>query len=151
MILTAPLALGINGIKISHGYLYFDNIFAKTLYRIRLDSSYSPAKEAKAELVVYIPEAVGIDDFAIGENGTIWVDDNAGNRVFVVRRDGSYVVAVGAVTELTVAGATAAAFGRDRGDGEVLYVTTTGALAAPVNGTHIQGGKVVAVDTRGFF
>jgi hypothetical protein len=33
----------------------------------------------------------------------------------------------------------------------VLYITTTGALAAPVNGTVIEGGKVVAVDTRGFF
>jgi hypothetical protein len=31
-----------------------------------------------------------------------------------------------------------------------LYFVTTGAMSAPVNGTEVEGGKVVAIDTSKF-
>ena len=35
-------------------------------------------------------------------------------------------------------------FGEDR-DKNVLYVVTNGAIAAPVNGTYTEGGKIASV------
>jgi hypothetical protein len=54
------------------------------------------------------------------------------------------------MTEMSVAGCTAAAFGRSKKDGKTLYVTTSGGQAVPVNGTVTEGGKVVAIDTSGY-
>lgn len=82
----------------------------------------------------------------------MFVCSNFGNTVFAVDVDGGKgrKTVLGALGELTVGGDTSAAFGRGKGDGNVLYVVTGGAMGSPVNGTLIEGGKVVAVDTKGF-
>ncbi len=53
--------------------------------------------------------------------------------------------------QLTVAGETAARFGRGREDRDLLYIITIGGLAFPVNGSVVKGGKVVVTDTTKFY
>ena len=61
-----------------------------------------------------------------------------------MRRAIEGVVVAGSVGEGTVAGDTAAAFGRTAQDADTLYVVTSGSPKTPA---LTEGGKVVAVDT----
>ncbi|KAB5577482.1 hypothetical protein GE09DRAFT_1260110 [Coniochaeta sp. 2T2.1] len=146
----SPFAIGVNGLRIANDTLYFTNSFERTIYSVRIDGNGSVALGAGIEKVVEIEEAAFLDDIAIGEDGTIWACENVGNRLWSVTPNGTYAAVLGGVNETTVAGDTAAAFGRGKEEGKVLYVVTSGVQAAPVNGTFVEGGKVVAVDTSGF-
>lgn len=117
------------------------------MYRVQVQRDGSLRKGAKAQKVAAI-NATFVDDFAIGSDGTLWVTTNSDNRLFAARLFGKSLVVLGDTSELTLAGATAAAFGRGA-DRHILYVVTSGGLRAPINGTQSEGGKAVAVDTRG--
>jgi sugar lactone lactonase YvrE len=73
----------------------------------------------------------------LDDKGNVWLTRNIQDIVSVyLAKDGSLLDVVGASDQVTVAGATACAFGRS-GDAEArdtLYVTTTGALPVLVNG-----------------
>ena len=60
-------------------------------------------------------------------------------------KSGKAKIVVGSVSEMTVAGSTALAFGRGKKDKDVFYVSTGGGLFKPINGTVTEGAKVVAV------
>lgn len=93
-----------------------------------------------------------VDDFTFAPDGVLWAASNDGNTVVAVSPGGRKVEAVaGAKNQLTIAGGTATVFGRTRRDGKVLYVCTAGGLDASVNGTLTESGKVVAVDTEGYW
>ncbi|KAI0128934.1 hypothetical protein BJ170DRAFT_623490 [Xylariales sp. AK1849] len=150
----APIAnasepFGVNGLKIRDHFLYWSNSDYHTIYRIRINAKGLPAGGAEVETVAVL-DSDFIDDFVFDTNGTLWAMTNLDNKVIALRPDGSSDTVVGDVTQLTVAGDTAAAFGRTESDGHVLYVVTSGGVAAPVNGTVTEPGKVVAIDTRGF-
>jgi hypothetical protein len=147
---NSALAIGINGIRIAKDTLYWTNSFEQTIYRVKIDKNGSVAPGAAIEKVVHIKEAVFLDDFTIGADGTIWAVENVGNRLFAVRPDGSYETVAGGVNQTTIAGDTSATFGRGKTDQKTLYVVTSGAQAGPVNGTYTEGGKVVAIDTGGY-
>ncbi|KAK0648715.1 putative diphthamide synthesis protein-domain-containing protein [Cercophora newfieldiana] len=109
--------VGINGVKIHKGYLYWTNSGLVTLYRVRIDAEGRQAQGSKVETVAKL-DAAFLDDFAIGEDGIIWVATNVNNTLIAVRPDtGENVVVEGAVAEMTLAGDTAAAFGRGKDDG----------------------------------
>lgn len=145
----SALQIGINGIKVFRGYLYWSNSFEATIYRLKLNARGYAAKGAKVQTVAVV-DAIFIDDFTINSAGIIWAETNLDNQVIAIQPFGESVVVEGAPTELTVAGDTAAAFGRLKADKKILYVSTSGAEGSPVNGTITEGGKVVAVDTTGF-
>lgn len=150
----AGLALGVNGVKVRDGYLYFSNSNHLAVYRIAIDAASGRiAADAQAELAATFVTKANIDDFDIDAAGNVWVASNFDDTVEVFRADGSgAVVVVGAPTELTVAGDTAVAFGRTAGaDKNVVYVSTGGALGNPVNGTVTEPAKVVAIDRTGFY
>jgi hypothetical protein len=65
----------------------------------------------------------------------------------VVTADDKVVTVDGFQYQLTVAGDTACHFGRRQTDRKTLYVVTDGGLADPVNGTVVEGGKAIALDT----
>ena len=52
----------------------------------------------------------------------------------------------GSQGSLALAGATSGVFGATAADRRTLYVTTSGALAGPVNGSVTEPAKIVAVD-----
>jgi hypothetical protein len=147
------VGFGINGVKIRDGYLYFSNTNLVNIYRIQITEEGYIAQSGKALVELYADLnslTTFIDDFEIGKDGTLWVVTNDENTVIAVSpesRKGQVVA--GAKTQLTVAGATGAAFGRTRKDKYVLYVSTAGGLDAPVNGTVVEPGKVQGIDTQG--
>lgn len=143
--------IGVNGIHATRdGFLYWTNSAARTIYRLRITPRGSAVPYARVEVVAAI-DAIFLDDFAIGDDGTIFVATNFDNRLIAVQAGTNRsVVVAGSNTEFTVAGDTAAVFGRGTADRRTLYVSTTGGLGMPVNGTLTEGGKVVAVDTTAF-
>ncbi|TGJ81933.1 hypothetical protein E0Z10_g6823 [Xylaria hypoxylon] len=150
---TAPLpdeaeSLGVNGIHYRDGYLYWSNSALVSIFRIRVDKHGNPAPDAVVETVGQI-DASFIDDFALDHAGTAWVATNRENTIVALRSNGSSEVVAGSPTKFTVAGCTAAAFGRTAKDSKTLYVVTSGALRAPINGVA-EPAKIVAVDTSRF-
>ncbi|KAH8900324.1 hypothetical protein GQ53DRAFT_634223 [Thozetella sp. PMI_491] len=148
------LEIGINGIKVHNGYLYWTNSFQSTIYRLRITADGYPSPGAVAE-VVGKADTSFLDDLAIGPMGKeiIWSVSNLDDMLVALdpKKNQTAVVVDGSPTQLTVAGGTACQFGRGPTDKEILYVVTSGALGSPVNGTITEGAKVVAVDTTGYF
>lgn len=153
----SAITVGINGIHIHDGYLWFTNDTATTnsvtgdletsMYRIKVDENGVAAHDTSAEKILTLPSEA-IDDFTYGpgERNIKWIAGNKENKVFAATPDGKYAVVAGASSSFEVATATACKFGRTRGDSHILYVTTIGAT---INGTT-EGGKVQAIDTTGF-
>ncbi|KAJ4319094.1 hypothetical protein N0V84_006548 [Fusarium piperis] len=146
----ASLPIGVNGIQIHAGHLYFDNSFEVAIYRIPITPEGYPVKGAKPELFINLSNGLAfLDDFALDTKGNIYGASNFDNSVvFVNGATKKWKIVAGGVGEMTVAGSTAVAFGRGRHDRGVLYVSTGGALARPVNDTKTEGAKVVAIDTH---
>jgi hypothetical protein len=139
------LPLGINGIKIRDGYLYWSNTGLQLFSRVKIDG------QGKATSPVEVLEReVLIDDFVFDKKGNAWLTQHGLNTLAVVKAAGGVVIAAGSIDQLTVAGGTACQFGRTSSDGDVLYFVTNGAMTAPVKGTEVEGGKVVAIDTAKF-
>jgi sugar lactone lactonase YvrE len=147
----APLPLGINGIKILDGYLYWTNSFRGTLNRVRIDlSGHHIATGGDVEIVS--STGLLLDDFSFDGNGNAWVAANGNNTIIVVDPETHDVVpVVGGNTLQDVEGPTATHFGGLERDRQTLYVTTSGGLALPINGTITEAGKIVAIDTRSFW
>ncbi|KAI5456312.1 hypothetical protein BGZ63DRAFT_366961 [Mariannaea sp. PMI_226] len=143
---SSPTSIGINGLHIHKGYLYWTNLSTTTFYKIRFTKEGYPARGAKVETVVKL-SASRLDDFIFGpgKSNTAWVATNSDNRVFAVEPNGDNIVVAGGgggSDSNEVPGATACKFGRTRRDAKVLYVTTSGGST--------QGGKVQGIDTTGF-
>lgn len=136
--------VGINGIKMHLGYLYWINSATVKIYRVKLDrDGYREGKgTAAVETVADLSsQRTFLDDFTIDDDGVIWVVTNSDNTLLAVKEGKKAVLVGGGKTELTFAGDTAAAFGRDYRSRKMLYVTTCGGLRAPVNGTVTEGGR----------
>jgi hypothetical protein len=145
---NASSPVGINGIKIRGGYLYFDNSYAASIYRVKITSAGFAAEGATVETVAKITEEGFLDDFTFDADGSLWIASNRGRTLYKVNaQTGGSVVVAGAANATTLIGDTAAAFGRTEKDSRILYVTTSG---FDKDNTPIEPGKVVAVDTTGF-
>lgn len=154
---SQPVTIGINGIHIHDGYLWFTNDTATTnkatgdletsMYRIKIDKNGGIAHNTAAEKALTLPSSA-MDDFIYGpgDEDTKWIATNSENKVFAVASDGRYAVVAGATNSFEVAKATACQFGRTRRDSHILYVSTGGET---ING-NTEGGKVQAIDTTGF-
>ncbi|KAL4872325.1 hypothetical protein BDV12DRAFT_210840 [Aspergillus spectabilis] len=136
--------LGLNGIHTvtigKETFLYYTNSLKETLSRVQINSISGRA------IGPYTTLATGVwgDDFTYdAATGDIYVTGNFENIVTKLNRDGLVEGIIGAKTQLTVAGATSALLGGE--NDRTLYVATSGALAAPVNGTITEGAKIVAI------
>ena len=138
--------MGINGIKIRDGYLYWTNTGRKQFCRIKIDGAGKSIGRAE----VLAEDCLG-DDFVFDKEGNAWIAQNTMNTIAVVRESGGVSLVAGKKEELEVCGGTACQFGRKKGEEHMLYVATTGALAEPINGSIMEGGKVVAVNTSRFY
>ncbi|KAI0441034.1 hypothetical protein F4803DRAFT_441167 [Xylaria telfairii] len=147
-IANATLEIGVNGVKTHDGHLYFSNSNYASIYRLPIDKNGVAAKGAKAELAASF-DASGVDDFQIDERGNFWTA-TFDNSLAVAKPGSTGVVVDGKLTELTVAGNTALAFGRTKSAKNLVFVVTGGAQAAPVNGTITEPAKIVAIDRTGF-
>jgi hypothetical protein len=151
---NATVGFGVNGVRIRDGWLYFSNSDLVSIYRVPITSTgYIPhSPRAKVQLYANLTVVADfVDDFTFGADGTLWAVSNFGNNVIAVSSGGKKIeIVAGEEGRLTLAGDTAAAFGRTDRDRDVLYVCTAGGLGNPVNGSVVEPGKVVGVDTKGY-
>lgn len=142
---NASLDIGINGIAVYDGSLYWTNTASESIYAVPIDSSTCSALPNTAVRTVAEDIGIAVDDFTFDYNGNLYV---AGGDTVVVFSDAADrsksklkpKTVVGSTTTMTVAGSTSVRFGKD-----VLYVTTDGGMAAPVNGTVVEAGKIVTL------
>ncbi|KAH8887320.1 hypothetical protein GQ53DRAFT_726104 [Thozetella sp. PMI_491] len=149
--------VGVNGLKIHGGYLYWTNTEKVTFFRIRIDEDGYPLEDAQAETIITIPSLHALDDFIFDPEGNIWGVGSTENQVFVIHRDrstpdgyGSLQFVAGALDSLAIPGPTSCIFGKGD-DSKTLYILTSGGIVMPINGTLTQPAKVAAVDTSSFY
>lgn len=145
----APIVLGINGIHIHDGYLYFANTFASpTLARLPISKDGTAA--GAVEPLIPSPDNSTLkftaDDFTVSAEGKVWL--TAGDVLVTVDVATDVVqVVAGGQGDLVVSGDTSAAFGRTAQDSSTLYITTNGGIPLRLPQGYV-GGKVLAVDTK---
>ncbi|KAK4222481.1 hypothetical protein QBC38DRAFT_427243 [Podospora fimiseda] len=147
---TAQGAVGINGIKMYKGYLYWTNSMLATVYRIKIKPDGTAERSSKAEIVAHFPVSF-LDDFVINDHGILFAMASYENQIWATSSQpgGSVTLVIGQKDQPTVSGITSGEFGRTRQDGKSLYAVTSGA-GTDGKITDGLGGKVVAVDTKHF-
>jgi hypothetical protein len=125
-------SVGVNGLLVRDGYLYWSNSNGEALYRIEITETGAAAEGATVELAADVMATA--DDFDFDDAGNAWIATSNANLLVVASPDGSTFTAVGGDGADTVAGGTSCAFGRRADDTWMLYVVTS-------------TGKVVAVNT----
>ncbi|EXL73137.1 hypothetical protein FOPG_11481 [Fusarium oxysporum f. sp. conglutinans race 2 54008] len=104
----ARLPIGVNGIKIRGGHLYWTNSFQASIYRIAITPNGYPAKGTRPEIVADLSNGVGfLDDFSFDFRGNIYAATNLDNSI--VRIDittKAWKTIIGGIGEMTVPGCT---------------------------------------------
>ncbi|KAG5773430.1 hypothetical protein H9Q72_000802 [Fusarium xylarioides] len=137
----APFQVGLNGIKVhrlpEQTYVYYTTTSRFCVYRVPVTQEVQAAG-----LVETLAPGLVADDFALARDGTMYVCTNISNTVVRIPATGGEVAVVaGEAKAFDVAGSTACVFGEDEG---VLYVSTSGANAVPVDG-KTEPAKIVEV------
>jgi sugar lactone lactonase YvrE len=137
-----PIILGINGIRLGKdNELFFTNTLNLTFNRVHIRTDGSAAGSAE----IIAKSGIG-DDFALDNTGDAFVAQNFENTFEKISPKGAFSVLAGNLNSTQLVGPTSARFGRTSKDKKTLYITTTGGLSGPVNGTFTEGGMVVALD-----
>ena len=131
------IPLGVHGIHISNGYLYFSNLGSNALSRVPISACGSARGPVEPIAILTLP-----DDFAVTNDGTAYVA--GANSLYRVSLNGTVNTLVGGPDDTTLVGATSAQLGRTYADQNVVYIGTNGGLQAPINGIH--GGQILAVN-----
>ncbi|RLM00942.1 hypothetical protein CFD26_100619 [Aspergillus turcosus] len=123
--------IGVNGIKVFRGYLYWTNTDAGLLARIKINEDGKPCGASE----IIASNLSGPDDFTLDENGAAYIALGTVNELGIVYPGGSNrTVAVG--------GPTAAKFGRQHGDHHRLYLSTHGGSNILSSGKSIYNGTI---------
>ncbi|KAI1870346.1 uncharacterized protein JN550_005274 [Neoarthrinium moseri] len=145
---SVPPGLGINGIRVHDKYMYFTNAAQSIFCRVKInDDAYLFGH------VEIIASGFSQDDFAIDDDGSAYIAAGDQNSVVRVTPTGNVSTLAGSLGAMDLAGSTSCAFRRDATDrrrhedraGKVLYVSTSGGVWEPVNGTAIEPGKIAMV------
>lgn len=139
----APIPIGINGIKVHRGYVYFTSTTQEKFCRVPFN------KDGRATGPVEVLATGSVqDDLILTRDGRAYIATNSENTIVEWKQgQKDFKVIAGNLNSSAVAGSTAVQFARKGNDidEETLYVTTSGGLAAPVNGTFTEPGKVVKI------
>lgn len=145
---SADDALGLNGMKIAQGFLYFTNAAGRTVNRVAiLPDGSGPAPGAAVELIANVSSAGWLDDLDLREDGSLWVTTNVSCVEGMLQvscvlwlTDGRFKSPTNEVLviEPTVANTTGAA---------VQFLSPVSALGGPANLT--VAGDVAGVFGRG--
>lgn len=146
----ATFAVGIDGFRIKGDYLYY-TVFAGGVLR-RINVEYPSAAELAAGTATLKQNAVeelantggSFDDLDVAADGTVYVTTNPENTVVkYAAAGGKPTLIAGNIGSLALAGASSALLSKVASN--VLYVTTSGGVAAPVNGTLSEAGKIMKI------
>lgn len=140
-VLGSGLPIGVNGIRVRAGYLYFTNGSKNLFVRVLIN----PDGTARGAYEILVTNTVGaFDDFAVDVFGEFFNAQGPGNqlaKITVKNGVGTEQEVAGNATSRAIYGNTSARFGRTVLDLTTLYVTTNGGNPGPV-----EGGKIVAVE-----
>lgn len=139
---NSPIQIGVNGIKFRGGFVYYTSSTKKLFCRVAVNAALMAVGPFET-----IASGFFGDDFTLRQSdGMAYIESNIENTVIQVTPAGMTSVVAGNLNSSLVAGPTAALLGRTKLDCNILYITTSGAQAAPVNGTYTEGGKIIALD-----
>ena len=158
--MDGEISVGINGLKVlpcssssdddgEEGgeeivWVYFDNTSKKLLGRVKISvSTLQPLGSIEILETTYGP-----DDFALDEEaGFVYFADGPLNSVLRIPLGGGEVeTVIGGENSTVLPGPTSVAVGRGVSEKGWIFITTNGGYQNPVNGTYVEGGKVLAVD-----
>ena len=133
---NALFGLGVNGVKVRGGYLYFSNTNQGLLARVAI----SPDGTPKGMAQIVSSKTTGIDDFCFDERGDVFVELNAINEQGLVPAGtGDVVILAG---NSTLSAPSACAFGRGKGQEGKLYITSLGDFITGTSGGRVQKANV---------
>lgn len=150
---TAPAELyafgtaGTDGMKVRDDVLYFDNAGQGILVKVPLNVTNGMPSgdfEVVAERLTALDQW---DDFTFDCEGNIFIATGGANTVQRVDVQGNVEIIAGNLNSTAIAESTSTKFGRREDDAGILYVTTGGGAATPVNGDITIGGQVLAIKT----
>lgn len=158
----ASLALGINGLTVRCGHVYFTNTDTATFHRVAVDPRTGAARGPVETLAQSAFPSVIFDDFALDFAGNAWVASGVGEVVLLHDVVGSAAggeegeevevrsidIVAGGAEDVRVTGHTAVKFGTSQEDLRrgSLYATTSGGALAFITGNFTTGGMLVRYD-----
>lgn len=140
--LTDTIPLGVNGIDILNGELYFTNLATNSVGKVTI----TPDGSAAGAIQVSTTKALAADDFALSDTGTVYAA--GANTLWQVTADGHTAAFVGGPDSKVLQGITSARFGRTAADKDVLYLSTRGGLLEDPPGLEVHGGQLLAVNVN---
>ncbi|KAE8445109.1 hypothetical protein EG329_013711 [Mollisiaceae sp. DMI_Dod_QoI] len=133
-------------------WIYFDNQAKGTFHRVPISLS----QRTNTSQIETLATDIAADDFALDpEMGVAYLACGTRNQVFRVSLNGGVPESVlGGLNSTEVANPTSVALARGgvgmgRGVGRRIFVTTAGGLEAKINGSFVEGGKVLSYDLDG--
>ena len=146
MVPVPPLPVGINGIKIRKGNLFFTNASQKLFVKIPINADGTAA----GPLMTLSTDSLG-DDFALDAEGDAFLAQNGANNLgYLGPEGGNVTILAGAPLQdkHVLAGPASCQFGRLQRDQRVPYITTTGGIASNATAPGL-GGTLSKVDLHG--
>lgn len=127
--------MGVNGIKVQHGYLYYASTTRDEFRRVRIN--YNAEAVGDFELIT---NGTTVDNFDLDSRGTAYMATNLGNSIVKISPDGTLdTIAGGADSNELVGPASCLLHGKS------LYAGTNGGALASA-GSFQEPGKVVVID-----
>jgi hypothetical protein len=139
---SSQLPIGINGIKVRNGAVYFTNTDRGIIARLNIKNDGTPEGPA----VVVVKGIATVDDFVIGPNGAFF-------PALILSGALSYAPATGGDAEIIAnmtANPTAVAFGRRPEDAQSVYLSSAGGPLALFASKSPPRGKILKVDVTAF-
>jgi hypothetical protein len=134
--------VGINGLKIFNGYVYFTNSGQGTFARVKINDDGSKAGDV--EIVASVtgePAGMGhaFDDFTLDFDGNAYVTLH-NNEIVKITPDGTQVTFAGGGDSTVFRNPTSAATAQD---GNSIYVATAGRTTGKTPGEMVFNGQVI--------
>ncbi|KAJ4389812.1 hypothetical protein N0V93_007284 [Gnomoniopsis smithogilvyi] len=137
-----------DGIKVVEDVLYFGNCGQGIFVKTHLNASDGTPVGDFEVVATKLTSLDQWDDFTFDCEGKVFIAAGGANTVQRIDSRGSVKIIAGNLNSTAIAEATATKFGRRENDDDVLYVTTAGGVATPVDGTIILGGQVLAIEMQ---
>ncbi|KAJ5184005.1 hypothetical protein N7492_001621 [Penicillium capsulatum] len=131
------LPLGINGLRVVDGYLYYTSTTRMQFCRVKLHDDATAAGDYEVIASGFLP-----DNLDVAPDGTAYIATDPQNSVVRVTSSGQISLVAGGQLSTEMPGPTSC---RLSGDRKTLYVGTSGGQVAPVLGTFMEPGKVVKI------
>ena len=138
----SKLPVGINGIRVRKGAVYFSNMGREIIARLNVKNHKTPIGPA----VSVVTGLTGMDDFAIGPNGAFFSAQNLNDSLSFAPASGGPAEFIANIT----ANPTSVAFGRRAEDSQSVYISCAGGTMEEFNSPSPPSGKILRVDVKAF-